>query len=53
MPDILRPTQHLRRAHWHTFWTGQGRTVPRVRWLHPILVAAERGELIPTIHPVE
>jgi hypothetical protein len=44
---------HIRRAHWHLFWTGKGRTIPRVRWLHPILVAAERGEIIPTIHRVD
>jgi hypothetical protein len=43
----------MRRAHWHTFLTGPGRTVPKVRWLHPILVAQARGEVVTTIHPVE
>jgi len=31
---------HIRRAHWHTYWTGKGRTVPVLRWLHPILVGS-------------
>ena len=39
---IVRP--HIRRAHWHTFWTGAGRTTPIVRWLHPILVHPEDQE---------
>ncbi|WP_330185976.1 hypothetical protein OHB26_39630 (plasmid) [Nocardia sp. NBC_01503] len=30
---------HLRRAHWHTYWTGPRQSqTPVVRWLHPILV---------------
>ncbi|MGV9838033.1 hypothetical protein ACWDUL_28065 [Nocardia niigatensis] len=30
---------HLRRAHWHTYWTGPRESqTPVVRWLHPILV---------------
>lgn len=32
---------HLRRAHWHTYWTGP-RTEPvaKLKWLHPVLVNA-------------
>jgi hypothetical protein len=44
---------HIRRAHWHLYWTGRGRLVPKVHWLHPILVAAERGAVVPTIHQVD
>ncbi|MGO4649179.1 hypothetical protein AB4305_30180 [Nocardia sp. 2YAB30] len=30
---------HLRRGHWHTYWTGRrADPSPSVRWLHPILV---------------
>lgn len=30
---------HLRRAHWHTYWTGPRTSpTPEIRWLHPILV---------------
>jgi len=34
-----RVRSHIRRAHWHTYWTGP-RTAPKpeVRWLHPTLV---------------
>ncbi|MGW5380743.1 hypothetical protein ACWESM_35395 [Nocardia sp. NPDC003999] len=36
----VRP--HLRRAHWHTYWTGpRTAPTPEVRWLHPILVNKE------------
>jgi hypothetical protein len=53
----LRPRAHIRRAHWHTYWVGEGsRTDPskahaRVRWLPPIPVGLP-DELIPTIRPV-
>lgn len=29
---------HVRRAHWHLYWTGAGRTVPRVRWVMPAFI---------------
>lgn len=51
------PRAHIRRAHWHTYWVGEGsRTDPskahaRVRWLPPIPVGLP-DELIPTIRPV-
>lgn len=36
------PLPHVRRAHWHTYWTGprkgQGEQRPVLKWLHPILV---------------
>lgn len=51
--DRKAASPHVRRAHWHTYLVGKGRTVPRVRWLHPILVnATDFDDLIPTIHPV-
>lgn len=56
------PRPHLRKAHWHHYWTGPrataGATQPTERrlvlkWLGPILVNA-KGEamVIPTIHNV-
>lgn len=48
------PGPHIRRAHWHSYWTGL-RIYPEkrsltVKWLPPIPVAVgEHGELIPTI----
>lgn len=47
------PRPHLRRAHWHRFRYDQGRSRVRVRWLHPILVAAGRGDVAEaTVHDV-
>lgn len=51
------PRPHMRRAHWHCYWTGplKGERKIRAKWLHPILVgggdAGEEG-LIPTVHRV-
>ena len=35
----LRP--HSRRAHWHIYWTGKGRTTPRAIWVDQCLVNAD------------
>ncbi|MFI8977131.1 hypothetical protein ACIGO9_29910 [Nocardia asteroides] len=41
---------HLRRAHWHTYWTGpRSEPVATVRWLHPILVGTSGGRTRPTV----
>ena len=46
----VRP--HLRRAHWHTYWTGaRSEPSPEVRWIHPVTVhgdkaSAERATVI-------
>jgi hypothetical protein len=46
------PRAHVRRAHWHTYWTGhRGAQQARCRWLAPILVGA--GETVPSIHNVD
>lgn len=56
------PRPHVRRAHWHGFWTGPKAKVGEARetdrklvlkWLHPILVNAGEGDVIPVVHPVE
>jgi hypothetical protein len=49
------PRPHLRKAHYHHFWTGplKGERQLIVKWLHPILVAAGGNEdpgIIPTVH---
>jgi hypothetical protein len=44
---------HIRRAHWHLFWAGKGRTEPRVHWLPPIPVNVAQGqEPTVVVHPV-
>lgn len=47
------PRPHVRKAHWHTFWTGPGRTKARVRWLWPTDVGTRKGELPAVIRPVK
>lgn len=47
------PRPHIRRAHWHTYWTGP-RSRPQkpvLKWLPPVPVGA--GEIVPTIREVE
>lgn len=49
------PRPHIRRAHWHSFWTGPKsdprKRQPVLKWLPPIPVGT--GEIVPTIHRVE
>lgn len=33
-----RPRQHWRKAHWHTYWVGQGRQKKELKFIAPILV---------------
>ena len=48
-----RPRPHLRRAHWHHYWCGEGRTRLEVRWIAPCFVNAESEEdLIATEHKI-
>lgn len=44
---------HVRRAHWHHYWTGPGRTVLQVKWLEPIFVMGEENNIKTAIHAVE
>jgi hypothetical protein len=50
------PVPHLRRAHWHLYWTGprQGPRTPVLRWIPPVVVAASNAEdvVVPTVRPV-
>lgn len=58
--DALRssPRAHVRRAHWHTYWSGP-RNEPakrsfQLRWLHPIAVNVGGDQtLVPVIRPVK
>lgn len=44
---------HVRKAHWHRYRHGSGRTEIRLRWLSPILINAKKPESLPvTIYPV-
>lgn len=44
------PVMHVRRAHWHTFAYGPGKSLRRVKWLPPIIVNGDGEEMdIPTV----
>ena len=32
---------HVRRAHWHHYWVGEGRTKLEVRWIEPVFVMGD------------
>jgi hypothetical protein len=44
------PAPHLRRAHWHTYWTGpmDGERRQVLKWLAPMAVGV--GDALPTFH---
>jgi hypothetical protein len=49
------PRPHMRRAHWHSFWTGKRNSAERklvLRWLPPITVNIDGIELPTVINPV-
>ncbi len=51
-----KPVPHVRRAHWHTYWTGprDGNRVPVLRWIPPTLVAAQsHDDVVTTIRRVK
>lgn len=43
---------HVRRAHWHHYWTGPGRTVLEVKWLEPVFVMAD-NDMNAVVHQVK
>lgn len=54
--EYRSPRPHMRKAHWHLYWTGQGRTVARMKWVMPIFVkgSVQDTQDKPTvIHPVK
>lgn len=44
-----RPRAHIRRAHWHTFLSGAGRTDRRLKWLPPIPVNVDSPDELPAV----
>lgn len=47
------PRPHMRRAHWHLYWTGAGRAVPRVKWIAPVFVRGEGADTPVVTHTVK
>ena len=55
-PPHSSPRPHLRRAHWHSFWTGKRDGAERkliLRWLPPMAVNIDEAELPTVITPVK
>lgn len=56
------PRPHIRRAHWHAFWTGPKASISKdrpadrklvLKWIAPIAVCVGTDDpIIPTVHPV-
>ncbi len=44
-----RPRAHIRRAHWHTYRVGAGRSDRRLKWLPPIAVNVEDDADLPAV----
>lgn len=49
------PRPHIRRAHWHGYWTGpkDGERRFILKWIPPTLINATTDELPTVIHPVK
>lgn len=45
------PRPHIRRAHWHTYWTGprDGNQKPVLKWLPPIPINVENVDDLPAV----
>lgn len=43
------PRPHVRRGHWHLYWTGTGKAVPKVCFVHPCLVNVHALDALPTV----
>jgi hypothetical protein len=51
--DRHSPRPHIRRAHWHTYLTGAGRSERILKWLPPIPINLDNGDIVPTIRKVQ
>jgi hypothetical protein len=48
------PRPHIRRAHWHTFRIGEGRTGRKLRWMAPVPVNLDDAATLPaTLHRID
>ena len=48
-PRKYKNRPHVRRAHWHHYWVGEGRSKIVLRWINTTLVNANDGEIGTTI----
>lgn len=50
------PVAHVRRAHWHHYWTGARDSTDRkliLKWIPPVFVCGSEQEPITTLHRVK
>ena len=47
------PRPHIRRAHWHHFWAGPGKTKLVVKWLEPVWVNGKPEDIVAVEHRVD
>ena len=47
------PRPHIRRAHWHHYWAGPGKTQLIVKWLEPVWVNGNSEDIIAVEHRVD
>ena len=47
------PRAHVRRAHWHTYRIGEGRKDSILKWLPPIPINIDEGELVPVVRKIK
>ena len=47
----VRP--HIRKAHWHLYWTGPGKSIPKTKWILPIFVKGGNADVPTVIRPVK
>jgi len=40
---------HARKAHWHTYWTGEGRTIPILKWVSTALINIDAPQVLPQV----
>lgn len=47
-----RKSPHIRKPHWHLYWTGKGRAVPVVKFMDIIPVNVGKEPNLPVVYPV-
>ena len=48
-----RPRMHWRKAHWHTYLCGKGKTERRVKFVAPVLVNEMKDDELPVVNHVK
>jgi hypothetical protein len=49
----IKKSPHLRKAHYHLYWTGPGRKIPKLKFVHTILVNIGDEPVTPIVRRVK